>query len=151
MYDVKDIAHWFLSMRDDVTNKKLQKLVYYAYAWYLAINNEAGVLVNRICPNDFEAWVHGAVSPKLYAEYSKYGSSHIPMYNGVLPQFSSDELDLLRQVNEVYGIYNGNQLESICHAEIPWRNARGNLPAFAPSHNPISDEDIYKCYAERLN
>lgn len=41
MYTVYDIANWFLSNLENVTNKKLQKLVYYAYSWYLVFNNES--------------------------------------------------------------------------------------------------------------
>lgn len=35
MYTVYDIANWFLSNLENVTNKKLQKLVYYAYSGIL--------------------------------------------------------------------------------------------------------------------
>ena len=40
MHTVYDVANWFLANVENVTNKKLQKLVYYAYAWFLVFNNE---------------------------------------------------------------------------------------------------------------
>ena len=54
MYTVYDIANWFLSKTDHITNKKLQKLVYYAYSWYLVFNNEsANEIELRLFENEF--------------------------------------------------------------------------------------------------
>ena len=126
MHTVYDVANWFLSKSCDITNKKLQKLTYYAYSWYLVFNNESvDDLSNRFFENKFEAWVHGAVYPDLFHKYKEYGSSCIPMYNG-------------------------NELESICHQESPWINARGSLTRWEPSTEAIKDEDIFECYAARL-
>ena len=151
MQTVYDVANWFLANTSDVNNKKLQKLVYYAYAWFLALNNESAEdISNRLFDNRFEAWVHGAVDPRLYDKYKAFGYKAIAPTVDNSQCFTSDELDVLRQVNEVYGRFNGNELESICHQEEPWRKARGGLPANAPSKNPIADKDIFDCYAARL-
>ena len=37
MLSLDSLAKVILSIRDDVSNKKLQKLAYYVYAWYLTI------------------------------------------------------------------------------------------------------------------
>lgn len=151
MYNVDDIANWFLNKLPNITNKKLQKLVYYAYSWYLVLNNESTEKLDlKLFENKFEAWVHGVVYPYLYDEYKVYGSGIIPEYTGKLPQFSDDDLDILNQVVEVYGNYTGNELESICHQESPWKNARGNLSTYDPSNAPIKDNDIFLCYSSRL-
>lgn len=151
MYTVYDIANWFLNRLDNVTNKKLQKLVYYAYSWYLVFNNESAENIEwRFFENKFEAWVHGAVYPELYTKYKKYGSGVIPRYEGDLPEFSDDDLDVLNQVLEVYGDFTGNELESICHQESPWKEARKDLSAYEPSHELISDKAIFNCYSARL-
>lgn len=151
MYTVQNIANWFLNKIPNMTNKKLQKLVYYAYSWYLVLNNESvDKLDLRLFENKFEAWVHGAVYPELYTEYKVYGSVVITKYEGKLADFSEDELDILNQVLEVYGGYTGNELESICHQESLWKIARGNLQPFEPSNEPIQDVEIFKCYSERL-
>lgn len=151
MYTVRDVANWFLTNMEDITNKKLQKLVYYAYSWHLVLNNESAEPLDvKLFENKFEAWVHGAVYPELYFAYRQYGSSSLPKYNGDLPSFSDDDLDILNQVVEVYGEYTGNQLESICHQESPWMNARVGLNPYDASNNPIEDSEIYKCYSARL-
>ena len=150
MQTADNVAKWFLSNTRNVNNKKLQKLVYYAYAWFLTLNNEStDDISNRLFENHFEAWVHGAVDPSLYNKYKMYGTKTIPPCEDVSSSFSEDEIDVLRQVNEVYGHFSGNELENICHQESPWKNARRGLPANAPSHNPIADADIFDCYAAR--
>lgn len=70
MYTVFDIANWFLRNIKDLTNKKFQKLVYYAYAWHLVFNNETEDENSvKLFENEFEAWVYGAVIPGLYDKY----------------------------------------------------------------------------------
>jgi uncharacterized phage-associated protein len=150
MYSVYDIANWFLANMKNITNKKLQKLVYYAYAWYLVLNNEATEQIDLLLfENRFEAWVHGAVYPDLYGKYKTFGSGPLPAYAGDLPPFSEDDIDILNQIKEVYGKFTGNELESICHQEIPWLRARNGLGPYDPSHNPIKDTDIFEYYSER--
>jgi len=51
---------------DNLTNLKLQKLLYYSQAWYLALNDET------LFSDDIEAWVHGPVVSSVYQEYKKY-------------------------------------------------------------------------------
>ena len=48
---------------ENLTNLKLQKLLYYAQAWYLALYNVA------LFEEDFQAWVHG---PVLYSQYCRF-------------------------------------------------------------------------------
>ena len=151
MATLYDTANWMINNGTEVTNKKLQKLVYYTYAWFIALNNESkDNIENRFFEARFEAWVHGAVCPDLYDKYKKHGSKTIPCQKSTGASFSADELDVLEQVRDVYDKYNGNELESICHQESPWINARAGLQPYEPSHNVISDADIYECYAARL-
>ena len=66
MLSIDTLANVILNNGRDVSNKKLQKLSYYVYAWNLAIN---GV---EIAEMSFEAWEHGPVCRKLYSKYKKY-------------------------------------------------------------------------------
>lgn len=150
-YTIYDVANWFLANANDVTNKKLQKLVYYAYSWYLVFNNEDSEHIDdRFFENNFEAWIHGAVCPELYAKYKQYGARTIPKYEGELRDFSKDEIDLLNQVCDEYGCYNGNELEDICHQESPWKDTRKGIPANVASNKIISDKLIFDCYSARI-
>ncbi len=51
---------------------KLIKLVYIAYGWNLAINEE------RLFEEKIEAWKYGPVIPSIYREYKRFGSNQIP-------------------------------------------------------------------------
>ena len=62
--DIFALAKAFLAI-SEMTNKKLQKLCYYAKAWYLAIYDQ------NLVEEQFHAWVHGAVQPALYFQYKK--------------------------------------------------------------------------------
>ena len=151
MYTVYDIANWFLANVESVTNKKLQKLVYYAYAWFLVFNNKIAEDIElRFFDAHFEAWVHGAARPELYDKYKEYGSSNIQKYVGELADFSADELEVLNQVCDIYGKYNGNELESICCQEDPWKNARKDLNNYELSTNKITDSDIFNYYIKKV-
>ena len=71
---VFDVANWFLS-KESMTPKKLQKLVYYAYSWYLTLVNESkDDLTAKLFTSRLEAWVHGPVFPELYQKYKGYSS-----------------------------------------------------------------------------
>ncbi|EGE9348465.1 hypothetical protein IBL91_003145, partial [Listeria monocytogenes] len=61
MYTADQVADWFLC-RKAMTPKKLQKMLYYAYAWTLTLTNDnPDDLKNKLFPEKFEAWVHGPV------------------------------------------------------------------------------------------
>lgn len=136
--DISDLAQAFLSI-DSMTHKKLQKMCYYAKAWYLAINDIN--LVNE----QFEAWVHGAVQPKLYQEYKVYGFACIPqiMDARCIPE---EFLSFARDIYESYGDLDGDELESLNHTELPWINARKGLKPWQGSNNIILEDDMKTYY-----
>lgn len=150
MYNVHDVANFYLS-KAPMSPKKLQKILYYAYSWYLTLTNEnVRELDNKLFEERFEAWVHGPVIPEIYTKYRGYGSKDITDIEEIVDNFDTDTLGILNDVWEVYGQFNGNELESITHQESPWLNARGNCSYFEISQRELSDEDIFMCYIERV-
>lgn len=149
---IQNVADWFIDNGKDITPKKLQKMLYYAYAWALVFfNDDQKDLRTKLFDGNFEAWVHGPVNRKIYAEYRDYG------YGVINPESKSDEqvisddvLDLLKQINEIYGPYNGNELERLTHSESPWINARGDAKPLDSSTNKLSDEDMFDFYGKKL-
>jgi uncharacterized phage-associated protein len=121
MPNAHDVAKVFLSLTDPdvgeiISNLKLQKLVYYAQGFHLAIT---GV---RLFEDDIVAWEHGPVVESLYHTYKDFGASAIP-----LPEefdmdalFSKVQIDLLREVYEVYGQFSAWKLRNMTHSEAPW-------------------------------
>lgn len=51
---------------ENLTNLKLQKLLYYAQAWHLALRNAP------LFDEDFQAWVHGPVLPSQYLRFRSF-------------------------------------------------------------------------------
>lgn len=148
---VFDVANWFLSKKS-MTSKKLQKLVYYAYAWYLTLMNDSDDELNiKLFNQNPEAWVHGPIFPELYKCYKSYDGDNIPKREDTNFNFNEDTLDVLEQVWEVYGQYTGNQLESISHQEDPWIKARNGCSKYQICQNVIKDFDIYKYYVQMIS
>ncbi len=148
MERIYEVADWFLS-KEPMTQKKLQKLVYYAYAWFLVLRNESiDELEHRLFDQKAEAWVHGPVYPCLWHKYKEYGWQEI---NKTEIEFSiNDDIEeFLEAVWKAYGEFNGDELETLTHQEIPWINARGDIEPYKPSNNNLNDVDIFKEYASR--
>lgn len=141
--DIYDLANAFLSI-EAMTHKKLQKLCYYAKAWYLAIND------TNIIKEHFEAWVHGAVQPNLYQKYRSFGFHLIPMYNGSIYELPEEFISFAREIFESYGDFTGDELERINHQELPWLNARVGLQPWQNSNNIISEEDMKLYYRGQM-
>lgn len=95
-YSVFDIANWFLS-KEPMTQKKLQKLCYYAQAWCYALNNY------RLMDTVFEAWIHGPVSPPLYDKFKNFGYNSIRIAGKYVSNIADGDVELLESVWETYG------------------------------------------------
>ena len=136
--DIFNLADAFLSI-SSMTHKKLQKLCYYAKAWYLALYDE------NLIDESFEAWVHGAVQPDLYQKYKIYGFGYIPKVfdtTGIPEEF----LSFAREIYDSYGHLDGDELEIINHREAPWLNARKGFKPWQNSENPINENDMKDYY-----
>ncbi|MED4588905.1 MULTISPECIES: Panacea domain-containing protein [Priestia] len=122
MMDVRQVALYFrnksLAGRNfSITHLKLQKLVYYAQAWSMAIHGRP------VFNSELEAWLHGPVSRELYREYRDYGSREIPPVDKINFQINPEDLEVLEGVWKLYGEYDGKYLETLTHKESPWLNA----------------------------
>ena len=93
MGSVKDIAKWFLS-KGSMTHKKVQKLCYYAQAWYCALYDGTPLF-----EDDVQAWAHGPVIASLYPTFAAYKWNEIPQ-----KQFDHSEFDekTIKTLNSVY-------------------------------------------------
>lgn len=147
-FDICIIADWFLT-HEAMTHKKLQKLLYFSYGYYLATyNNDIKKLNQEMFENDFEAWVHGPVSPKIYNLYREAGYRTISKSENTPVVLTEEVENVLYFVLKKYKDMNGDDLEKITHQQSPWLNARGRLHSIEPSNNLISKQDIYICFKE---
>lgn len=114
-----------------VSNLKLQKLVYYAQGFHLAIFGK------KLFKDEIKAWLHGPVVPKLYHQCKKFGNSCIDQdhfANIDTDELNEDEKELIEEVFEVYGQYTAWKLRNLTHSEPPWmdyQEGRGVIPESA--------------------
>lgn len=126
----------------DVSNLKLQKLLYYAQAWNLAFYDKP------LFDEDFEAWVHGPVVPSIFQRFKTYRWNEIT--EDVTPIDDSDLVVHLKEVLRVYGELTPNQLERLTHSERPWLDARDGLSPDIPSRNRIPQKSMKIFYSGLL-
>ncbi len=143
MENVRDIAYWFLS-KESMTHKKIQKLCYYAQAWYCTLLDGSPLFDSTI-----EAWVHGPVIPALYPVFADYKWLLIPATSFDESKFDEDTLNVLNAVYNTYGGLSGDQLESLTHSEDPWIQARGDLKPWESCTNPITCESMREYYSKK--
>lgn len=120
---IEDIADIFLRIVDrdsgsTLTPLKLQKILYYAQGYYLAMNNV------ELFKEDFQAWAHGPANPKIYDKYKKYGYNSIDYPNTKSKTIADDILKFLYDIWNTFGIFDGKYLEKLTHSEEPWIEAR---------------------------
>jgi uncharacterized phage-associated protein len=143
----KAIAGWFVNAADRdagevTTHLKVQKLVYYTQAWYLANFDRP------LFDEDMQAWTHGPVSPSVYEKYRGAGFDALPLEGA--PRIPGALVPFLKAVYEKYGQYTAKRLEKLTHEESPWKVTRGNLPIEARCTKPIDKLLIRNFYAARL-
>ncbi len=122
-----------------LTNLKLQKLLYYAQAWHLALKGEA------LFEEDFQAWVHGPVLLSQYHRFKEY--KWMPIQDEVAAPEVSDALkSFLDEIIGVFGVESAVALEIMTHRERPWIEARGDLPPHEPCNSYISKQTMTDFY-----
>jgi uncharacterized phage-associated protein len=123
----------FLARRDgkDITPLKMQKLVYFAHGWYLALFGEP------LIAETIQAWKYGPVIGSLYRILKHYGDSPIERQvrvitqDGYLParldreSLSKEEVKnaraVISRVWEQYGKFSASQLTTLTHSpDAPW-------------------------------
>lgn len=129
MHDVMDIANWFIFYNnskdvdggDEVSNLKLQKLLYYAQSAFLTMKEKA--LFNA----SIRAWEHGPVVPEVYAKYKEYGSTGIVEFDPEKLKNIDEETEaLLISVYNIFGEYSAWGLRNLTHSEEPWATTEQN-------------------------
>lgn len=144
--EVANYLLWFSADHGDcLTNLKLQKLLYYAQAWYLALYDEP------LFDQEIEAWVHGPVVPTVYHRFSNYKADPIPVDSIPKARLSKKVQGHLEEILRVFGGFSAYQLEKLTHQEAPWRNARKGLPIDEASRSIISKNDMKRFYRELAN
>lgn len=163
-YEAVAVANYLIerAKRDSeaLTPMKLQKLVYFAHGWNLALNGQP--LINE----RVQAWKFGPVVALLYQELKTFGSGPIPgpikvmRFEGTRVYFAAPTLQdspdyspvvekLLDRVWEVYGRYSAIKLSNATHApgspwDVTWKKSGG------ASYVVIDDDLIKQDFLKRV-
>ncbi len=120
MVSAVHVANYFLSKADDdagdvISNLKLQKLLYYAQGFTLAIMGAP------LFPEKIEAWTHGPVVPDVYHYFKAHGNAGLPIPAEV-PEMPDDYATILDEVYSVYAQFSAWKLRNMTHDESPWKD-----------------------------
>jgi len=136
-YPAAAIANEFKKLAEEsnrpITPMKLQKLVYFAHGWYLAL---AG---NPLINEPIQAWKFGPVIPSLYHALKAYGNSPITGHvrneaetlfgepersfvdDGPNAKENEQVKELVKRIWELYGSFSAVQLSNLTHdPKSPW-------------------------------
>lgn len=130
-HTASDVARWFLQRNDielgngdadDISNLKLQKLLYYAQGTFL------GMTGKELFSDDIVAWAHGPVVIDVYHEYCKNGWHGIQFNDDLRPKekYTEEEEAILNSVYEYFGQYSAWKLRNMTHEERPWKETERN-------------------------
>lgn len=162
-YNAKAVANYFLQLAKDkgtsLTPMKLQKLVYFAHGWNLALHEEP------LIADTIEAWKFGPVVPSLYREFKYFGNGVITAFANELdleefdivePKIPDDDVQakaLIVRIMETYGSLSAIQLSKMTHLnDAPWYRVRQDSGDVGRSNAPIHEElirDYFKKQAEQ--
>ena len=98
---------------DNLTNLKLQKLLYYEQGYHLAQFD------SPLFDEKIEAWMYGPVVPEVYNYYQQNGASVLPVEDDVI-ELTDDEEVMFAQVYEAYRDFSAIGLMNKTHQESPW-------------------------------
>lgn len=127
------MANWFIQKFDEhekpITQLQLNKLVYLAHGWHLAIGDEVGGLISE----QIVAWKYGPIVPSLRSEFREFGSNPIDRladedlgYDSYIPTLEAHaarqwEYSVLDFVFRRYGDLSGPALIELTHRpDSPW-------------------------------
>ena len=148
------LAEYISAKVGKANHLKLQKLVYYVEAYHLAYFEKS------IIDDDFEAWLHGPVSRKLWdhlkpianvydnvrLKEDKTSEAIKAFKQSVIPEQVSFIDDVLKE----FGKKDSYYLERLTHSELPWTEARKGCAPDEKCENIISKETMKRYYKQNI-
>ncbi|CAB5497874.1 hypothetical protein AZO1586I_246 [Bathymodiolus thermophilus thioautotrophic gill symbiont] len=142
VYPVITIANKFIDLakNEPLTNMQLQKMVYIAHGFSLALRD------TKLYYEYTRAWNFGPVVPELYEKLREHDSNQVKNKISSSPEeeIDKDSSEIIEEVYKNYKQYSGPQLSGLTHQKnTPWSktwesNKYGVIPA----------DDIYKFYKD---
>ena len=151
--DSEVLAEYVLLKCGKMSHLKLQKLLYYIQAFHLAY------FESPLIDDDFEAWLHGPVSKKIYDTIKDFSvlyndiefKGNEEQIDGALKfKLTTEQVALIDEVLTEYAALSGTELETLTHSEAPWIEARKECGFGDACRKVISKEAMYNYYKGQL-
>jgi uncharacterized phage-associated protein len=123
----QDVARYYLGIFDEdsgdnISNLKLQKLLYYSQGFHLAMHSG-----EPLFPEPLLAWDHGPVVEPIYHQFKSYRWQGIDRPEDFdINAYPPEVRELLTTVYRVYGQFTAKALEDMTHKEPPWNDTPRN-------------------------
>ena len=165
-YSARAVANYFIDKAkregDPVDHLKLQKLIYLAHGWHIALHPNGDPLVDNENP---EAWKYGPVFASVYHDLKENGAKPIRdlieqvdvdanahtlrIHTPSIKASDHDVCRLLDKVLEKFGNFTGLELSDMTHRRgSPWDNARSRSTRI---NEHITVEDLRDHFTQRMN
>jgi uncharacterized phage-associated protein len=152
MIDCLNAACYFIirayedGIEAEMTNMKVQKLLYYAQCLHLALYDQP------LFEEPIQAWRYGPVCPPAYRFYSDFEAKQLPIpHKESLLQLPDEQQELLEEIWGYFGGYHAYRLSDMTHGEFPWKKARKGLHSQASSTEPILLDDMKALGYQKLD
>lgn len=130
----------------EMTNMKVQKLLYYSQSLHLALYDEP------LFEAEIQAWRYGPVCPPAYRFYSNFEAKQLPVPSKEsLWQLPKEKQELLAEIWGYFGSHHAYKLSDMTHGEFPWKKARRGLLPEASSTEPILLDDMKALGCQKLD
>ena len=120
------ISNYIISLaqnnpEENLTNMKLQKILYYLQGFHLALFNEV------LFEEEIEAWKYGPVISKEYYTFKVYGNNSIivPETNHSFDYLSDKQKKFINKVYGYFRQFSPVKMMELTHEESPWLDTYG--------------------------
>jgi uncharacterized phage-associated protein len=123
MTSALEVSRFLIFLKDhdprglELSNLKLQKLLYYSQGYYLSMYGET------MFDDSIEAWKYGPVVPSVYRSYKSFGHLDIKIPNDEHYDYTDLEnrkQSVIAYVWKTLGEMTAGSLVDKTHSELPW-------------------------------
>jgi len=105
---------------ESITNLKMQKLLYYAQAWYLVNHSKP------LFKDDIKAWKYGPIIEEAYHHFKRFRYSPISFLNSekIENKIPAKEKIYLDEFYKTFIRFSASDLTQASHNDDPWKNTK---------------------------
>ncbi|CAP18598.1 Uncharacterized phage-associated protein [Candidatus Phytoplasma mali] len=147
--NIFDVANYIIANKKipDLTNLKIQKLIFYIYVVYLVKTNPK----TKMFHSNIEAWPYGPVFPELYFALSKFHNVIIdkPLVVDFPKVINHLPKSCIEYILQKYGNLKAYELTRQIHDEELWNDVYVDNISF--EENKITDKVIFEYYHDEFD